>query len=551
MKPQASTVVPELGPSPLLSGADNVQEISDDKPPIPVSEEVPFIRSFIQRVTRGVGGLSLGFGVNILEQLTVPVALYAWGKFRYGEWILLTGLVQILQLTGMGLQTFVVNKLCTCYARDDREGLERILHSALRVQLPLAIGTFAAVAVAMAIWPLDRILGLHTISGRRLFAVGLFLSAELLMGVPLGVIAGVYRATGYLARAAVIGAFQQFALVAMTLVLIWSRYSFSTVAGARVGVAVLVSLWMLHDLGRLHPWLETWPRLGTWREGLTFIGPGLFFLLIPLADYLSSQFTLAVTQKTLNGAEVSRLSTHRTIANFGQTVSALLTTAVWPELTALHALNRKNQISHVHQSLAKFNVWLVGAACFGILPFLPVLYPVWTDHKLMLDYWTLGFLLARLMLWGVWNASLTVLCATNQHYKLGFTLLGEGILTGAMSLFLVPSMGIRGAALAALLADICVSAWIIPGLALRETGDTPASFIVSITKAMAAIAIPVGIGLTGWELIPYPYLRWGLVFPVSAVLALGLMFLQLDASEHSGVVHLYRQIFKKAKPSSA
>jgi O-antigen/teichoic acid export membrane protein len=260
---------------------------------------------------------------------------------------------------------------------------------------------------------------------------------------------------------------------------------------------------------------------------------------------------LAVTQKTLNGAEVSRLSTHRTIANFGQTVSALLTTAVWPELTALHALNRKNQISHVHQSLAKFNVWLVGAACFGILPFLPVLYPVWTDHKLMLDYWTLGFLLARLMLWGVWNASLTVLCATNQHYKLGFTLLGEGILTGAMSLFLVPSMGIRGAALAALLADICVSAWIIPGLALRETGDTPASFIVSITKAMAAIAIPVGIGLTGWELIPYPYLRWGLVFPVSAVLALGLMFLQLDASEHSGVVHLYRQIFKKAKPSSA
>jgi O-antigen/teichoic acid export membrane protein len=278
------------------------------------------------------------------------------------------------------------------------------------------------------------------------------------------------------------------------------------------------------------------------------IGPGLFFLLIPLADYLSNQFTLAVTQKVLNGAEVSRLSTHRTIASFGPTVSALLTTAIWPELTALHALHRRNPLSRVHQSLAKFNLWLVGAACFGMLPFLPIVYPVWTARELTLDYWTLGFLLARVSFWGIWNASLTVLCATNRHYKLGFILLAEGILTGAMSLFLVPSMGIRGAALSALVADLCVSAWIIPLLALRETGDTFVGFAISNVKAMAAVAIPVGIGMMGWHFVAFSYLRWGVVLPACVLLALGLMIHQLDAFERNAVLHLYRQIFKKAKP---
>jgi hypothetical protein len=175
-----------------------------------------------------------------------------------------------------------------------------------------------------------------------------------------------------------------------------------------------------------------------------------------------------------------------------------------------------------------------------MLPFLPLVYSAWTARELALDYWTLGFLLARVLLWGIWNASLTVLCAINRHHKLGFILLGEGIFTGAMSVFLVPMMGIRGAALSALVADIFVSGWIIPILALRETGGTFATFAVSSIKAMGAIAIPVLIGVTGWHFILSSYLRWSVVFPASVLLALGLIIHQLDSSERKALLHIYR-----------
>src|SRR5262245_34952190 len=70
------------------------------------------------RVTRGVGALSLNAAVNIIGQISlVPVAMYAWGGVRYGEWVVLAGLVSFLKLTDLGLQTFVVNRLCASYAR--------------------------------------------------------------------------------------------------------------------------------------------------------------------------------------------------------------------------------------------------------------------------------------------------------------------------------------------------------------------------------------------------------------------------------------------------
>ena len=137
------------------------------------------------------------------------------------------------------------------------------------------------VALATGLLPAGRMLGLHTIRGWALFAVILLLSVELLLGVPMGVIAAVYRATGHLARAAILSAGQQFAILVLTVALIAVNSSFVGVAAAQVAVSVVVTGLIFHDLHRIHPWLGFWPSRGSWQEGLKMVGPGLFFLLIP------------------------------------------------------------------------------------------------------------------------------------------------------------------------------------------------------------------------------------------------------------------------------
>lgn len=502
-------------PGPLIEGS---------------SEPLVLPGGFLSRVSRGVGALSLGALVNILSQVIVPIALYVWGKFRFGEWLLLAGLVQFLKITDLGIQTYVGNKLCASFASGDRNEFRRVLHSTLRIQLPLSFAVLVVVALATGLLPAGRMLGLHTIRGWALFAVILLLSVELLLGVPMGVIAAVYRATGHLARAAILSAGQQFAILVLTVALIAVNSSFVGVAAAQVAVSVVVTGLIFHDLHRLHPWLGLRPSHGSWQEGFKMVGPGLFFLLIPISDYIATQFTLLVTQRSLAGGEVSRLATHRMIVNFGVMISSLLTTAVWPELTAMHALGKTQSLVRVHRTLAKLNLWLVGGLMLALLPLISWIYPLWTARKLTLDSWTLSFLMARLLLWTVWSASGTVLYASNRHYRPSVALLLDALVTGALAVYLVPILGIRGAALAALLADVGVCAWLMPLLTARETREDFVAFVGMSLHAAFALLAPAAVCLLAWHFSRSFVVRYS-VFAGCIGLALVLMFRQIDEEE--------------------
>jgi O-antigen/teichoic acid export membrane protein len=500
------------------------------------------------RVTRGVGALSLNAAVSTLGQLTiVPIALYSWGKLRYGEWVVLSGLVTFLRLTDLGLQTFVVNRICASYARGDREEMQRSLSSALRVQIPLVFAVLVFIALALSLFPIQQALALQTVSRMAFSLVAMMLVMELLLGVPMGVVAGVYRATGRLARGGVIGACQQFGITALTITLIASHADFVSLAAVRLGIALLVSVWILFDLNRLYPWLHLWPGEGDWRLGARMIGPGLFFMLIPLADYLSTQFSLVILQHSNNGGEVSRLATHRTVVNLAVMASGLLTNAVWPELTALHARNESNQLIKTHRSLARINMWLVAAVTIGMLPFVPLIYPSWTAGRLTIDSWTLGLLITRILLWGIWSASMTVLCAVNKQKAVACVLLGSACITCILSIVLIPRIGISGAALAQLIGDVSITAWLIPLLASREIGDSFRKLVVATARALfLGILVPVALGLIGWRLIHAEAIRLIVLVPTILLLAFGLMWKQLPSYERSHLFSLVKTRFAQS-----
>jgi O-antigen/teichoic acid export membrane protein len=512
---------------------------------ISANEPAPTGSGFVKRVSKGFGALSLSASTQILGQLTiVPVALYAWGKVRYGEWILLTGLVTLLRLTDLGLQTFVVNRLCASYARNERDEMQRSLQDALRVQLPLVLAVGFVAAIVLTVLPVHRLLALQTVSRTTFSIVTMLLVTELLIGVPMGVVAGIYRATGRLARGSIVGACQQFAIVAITIGLVAGHAGFVSLAFTRVAIAVVVSAWILYDLHRHYPWLYIWSGEGDWRKGARMIGPGLFFIMIPLADYISTQFTLMVLQRSLDGAEVSRLATHRTVVNLAVMVSGLLTTAVWPELTALHARSEAEQLRKAHRSLARMNMWLVGAVALGMLPFIPLIYPSWTAGRLAVDPWTLAFLITRMLVWGIWSASMTMLCAINRQKVLAAVLLGAATLTSMLAIWLIPRIGMSGAALAQLIGDLAIPAWLIPMLASQETKGSFSQFVAGTALALLkGLLIPMAVGLIGWRLIHSEWIRLVVLVPAVSFLAIGLMWTQLASYERAHLLAMVKSKF--------
>jgi O-antigen/teichoic acid export membrane protein len=276
------------------------------------------------------------------------------------------------------------------------------------------------------------------------------------------------------------------------------------------------------------------------------VGPGLFFLLIPVANYLTNQFTLLVVQKALDASEVSRLATHRMAVNLAVMAGGFLVNAFWPELTALHARGGGERLIQVQRSLTKLNVWLVGGLTFGVLPFLPWIYTSWTAGRLTLDQWTLAFLIMRTLIWAGWNTGMIVLLATNQHQLVSVAVLGAAAVTVGLAVPLVPVMGISGAALAILLGDVCVTGWVVPLLASRRTGDNYRRFVTESGSALVGgVGIPVVFGLFAWQFLTSPIIRYGIVIPFGMGLALILMWRQLNSAERQVAIGLYRHALTK------
>ena len=494
----------------------------------------------LPRVLAGIGGLGLGAAVGLVAQLTiVPVALAAWGAGPYGEWILLTGLVTLLKFSDLGLQTYVVNRLCELYVREDRPSFRRLLRGVLGVQCLLAlVGLGLAVAWVVGGSP-ESTLHLRTVTGLQARAVLALLAFELLLGVPMGLVGGVYRATGHLARAARIGAAQQAVLLVVTVALLLLRASFLELAGARVALALLWALWVLRDVTRLHPWLGSVEVGGAWRQGLAMVAPSLFFLLLPLADYFGTQLTNLAVQVSLAPVSVARLATHRTIANFAQLLCSLVTFAVWPELTALHARGERAQMGRTVRTLVKLNGWTAGLATFGLLPVVPFLYGWWTAGRLELDVPTLAILMARTLVWSTWSSAMAVTLATNRHRPATLAQLGASVATAGLAWMLVPVFGIRGAALAGLVADAATVAWIMPVLAARITGDRPGELAREVWRSVGgAVVVPAAAGALAWSLVPSPPLRYGAVLPLALAGALGMAWRALSGEERAVLTHL-------------
>src|SRR5262249_33651352 len=143
------------------------------------------------------------------------------------------------------------------------------LHSAIRVQAPLAMGLWLLAALVLRFAPIDRWWSLSLIGVQEAYLTILCLGASILLGVPMGVIAGTYRASERLPRAANIDAVKRAAILAGTLGAIALGARPWQVALVQLALNVVGCIWILIDLKRINPWLPLWPSRGSVSLGLS------------------------------------------------------------------------------------------------------------------------------------------------------------------------------------------------------------------------------------------------------------------------------------------
>ncbi len=506
------------------------------------------------RVFKGTLVLALSAVVTLVGQLfTVSAGMKGWGPVRYGEWLALSGLVTFLTLTDLGIQNHVVNRMNAHHARGERDLVLAELHSALRVQAPLAalLWTVGAASLFFLLPALERRFHL-TATRSETYLTLLFFGAELLIGVPMGAVRGTYRATQKLTRAAVITAVKRTVELALPAMLMLAGAHFWALALGRLVWSLLVDAYVLRDLHKQYGWFRLRPLGGDLSMGLRMLPAGLLFLLAGFADYLASQGNLMVVQGTLGGAEVAHFATHRTIANMGRMVAMQLTASMWPELTTLDTLGESARLTGAHRTLAKLGTFLVGAPLVAFLPMSEWVYRLWTVRALSLDTPTMLLLIAQTTLWGFWSAGWTVLMATNRQGRLVVLLALDAALAIGLSALLVPRIGMRGAALAMLVADCTIALWAVPRAACAALGERPGAFARAVVPAIVlSLFVPAALSALAWWALPSGVLRAVVPPLVFASLALPLLWAALTAEERAIALRLGHKVQRRLARSRA
>src|SRR6204780_1163248 len=424
--------------------------------------------------------LIAGFGANTFSRLSttltqifsVPVFLSHWGVHLYGEWILLNTIPSYLGLSDVGFGSVAGNEMTMLAAAQNFEQALVVFQSVW--VLTTVITSLIGLLLIAAVWflPLDVWLHTHAISAADTKLIVLLLG----LAVPLGMQETLFQAAfrcvgkyplGTMAKSLVVLAAFLSTMVGVFLGLSAVRVTVLYVAVNAVGV---LALWIL--LRREVPWIRFGIRHAQWAVIRRLTAPALSFMSFPLVNALNLQGILVVIGYVMGPVAVVTFNTARTISRSAVQGMNLINNSIWPEMSAAFGVGAMEVARMLHRRACQISLLLCLGITLGVAFLGDWIWRVWTVGKVPTDPVLLNIMVVPM--------------ATNQHQRVARAMLTATCVALVLAWLLmhVPSLGLRGAAIALVAGDV-FTAFYVGRESLGLLGDTLNDFARSMLDLSA------------------------------------------------------------------
>jgi len=463
------------------------------------------IRAIGGRLSLGIGSAALFQAVNAAQAVVlVPLFLRAWGAEGYGQWLALTALISYLTLADLGGQNYIANLLAMACARGDREGFQRTLSEAISFFLAVGIAGFVAVTLIIALFVTVPVPGFHRSINRAEAEVLLALGGRfLLLSMPGGVYATVYRATGLYARGSIMGTAGVIVNVVASAALLYVQASPAILAWSMFVVGFAITIAIVIDSRSSVPESRAL-RIGLAQAyaGRTYLRGAIHFWLLALAQSFTQQGVLVVLAATASPIVVATYATHRTLASVANYVGVLVQGPVLPELSYLWAEQRMRDLSAAVFVAIRTVVILTGAAALGVWLATPTFYPVWTRHRLEIQPAILLVLLIQSVLAAGWSTASWPLFASNRHRSISYCATATAAVMTVLVVASVAHYAALAVAIAGLVADLVCGFVFMPVTAAKFLGVSGAALYLEFVQGLALVLLAAVAAITAQQFIP-------------------------------------------------
>ncbi len=498
------------------------------------------------------GRLFAGWSANLL-QLTlgitqqvalIPVFLRYWTGDELAAWLAIYAVGNLVFIADAGLQFRAINRFLQFRSAADCDGrTARYYGAMLRIYLGLSAALtlllLAAVAAAMPS-------GLFGFSAVPHFdAAFIVMACGMLWTVPANLVAALYRARGLYGRAVKVqnaavlaGQFGQLLAIVVT-------GSLLSVSLAYVAALVASAVWLLAiDAPRLFPSLHAARVRRSWRWTFGQFRKAFPFAVAGATDLVLLNLpVLLVSAFVSDRVAVAQWGLTRVVAGLLRVLCVQTTLPLAAELGHDHAVGDTRRLQGLYARGSVLVTLLAAVVVSGLLPFWPDFFALWTHGIVPYDP-----TLTVTLLLGTAAAAPSILALSYASYsnRGGLLVRAKGLQLIAflgLSIVLIPSRGLIGAAIAVIASELLVQFGFLGWNILRATLQHPLRHVCFLAAVMVALTFAgwaVGTGIRLALPLPDPlrfFVECGLWLVVAALAASPLAIERVRARLTAAIPH--------------
>ena len=452
--------------------------------------------SLKERVMWGMCASMGGFLVKTLLNLSViPMMIAQMGAASYGVYTLMLVIIDILSDLANGVINALTLQLGQTFKPDTMAHHLQLLRTGLWVHVAMAVVMFG---LGMASMPL--LLNAIQWPANMASAVPLMFCLALLEGCVL-MSTGFYRSClavhTRLATAHTIDMAQAVVSNLLTVILLLLNMPLPVLMASRLGVAILTALiligltrheWQIQK--HWQPWLVSkadWQSF--WQVAGVTTTSAIMLLLSTRTDSLIIGSLLPVTLVAVYGI-TQRL--------FGQALflSLRIASVAFPVMNRLLTEGQDAVVSRFFLRLSNALCFMVSILCLWLVWFFPILFQTLSHGQLALaDAWPVVWVLVPYAIIHVTAAPITSYLDSKNEYRLIRRWIWQSALINlALTVVLVPLVGIAGAAAGTLVANIIEKLWRGTPKACQLQGIKPGHYFAQV-YGKNALPFWVAIGI--------------------------------------------------------
>lgn len=389
----------------------------------------------------------------------VPLMLRAWGAAGYGEWIAVTALASYLSYSNFGFVTPAANEIVMLAGAQDLVRAQRQVRMAVSFCMFVVFPILVIIAAGLSTLDFQSNFHFTTLTNPQCAAVIAGTALDLMGQTLLGIVIAPLYAKGVYGRVYFTLSIIRLAelLVVSALLSFW-LVSPPTVAWTIAAVTTIIVVVMAFSARRIAPWVSFRPHNLNAAWISQQVRPTMGFMLYNLAR----QGILVLAPRAL----LSVVSGGGAVAVYAlySTIMRLVDQVVWVFLAPLEVEMARSAGSGDLNETTKLirmgthGAWLVFiAVSLAIAIFAPLVFPVWTQHKIVFEYQVLALAGVMFGCSNLGKVSAHALVATNRLYGPSFLIVAWSVVALGLGVVLAAGYGANGMFLGGILGELGVS----------------------------------------------------------------------------------------------